>query len=331
MTTLGKLGSGIFVPVLLAVAGCSTLFGPKGLPVDEGPAVDAEPALTIVDETPIEEIRVTSLDRKPLPKPLPSVAIVLTNQQPAYADVARELTAHFKRYDLYDLSDASRAPVSVLRSINDSNSAAVVAIGLRAARSAVAMSDKPVVFSQVFNYRDAGLLTENSRGVAALPPLAAQLAAWKKIDPTIARVGMILGEGHDDLVQEAELAAERYDVELRLQITHSDQETLYFFRRMIRDIDGFWLFPDNRILSARVLRQMLGDAKRQQVPVSVPSESMLQHGAMVSMAATSSDIAARIVAVVKQIQAGDLANVPPITPLTEIRVKTTDTVQVVER
>ena len=45
------------------------------------------------------------------------------------------------------------------------------------AQSSVAMSDIPVVFSQVFNYHDHGLLTENSRGVAAVAPLDAQLAA----------------------------------------------------------------------------------------------------------------------------------------------------------
>ena len=87
--------------------------------------------------------------------------------------------------------------------------------------------------------------------------------------------GLILGEGHDDLITEAEIAAQRHGIELVVQISHSDQETLYFFRRMIRDIDGFWLLPDNRVLSARVLQQMLADAKQRRVPVSVPSDSML--------------------------------------------------------
>ena len=93
------------------------------------------------------------------------------------------------------------------------------------------------------------------------------------------RIGVIIGEGHDDLIEDARRAAEKHEIELRVQVTHSDQETLYFFRRMVRDIDGFWLFPDNRILSGRVLQEMLADANRQQVPVTVPSDSMLQLGA----------------------------------------------------
>ena len=147
------------------------------------------------------------------------------------------------------------------------------------------MSDKPVVFSQVFNYQDHNLLTNNSRGVAAITPLEAQLEAWLQADPTITRIGAIIGDGHDDLIAEAELAAERHGVELRVQVTQSDQETLYVFKRMVREIDGFWLFPDNRILSRRALQQIMADARYQKVSVLVPNQSMLQMGGSVSVAA----------------------------------------------
>ena len=245
--------------------------------------------------------------------------------------MAVELAERLENYVVYDLGDEREPPVSVLRRINDSASGVVVAIGLRAAQSSVAMSDKPVVFSQVFNYHDHELLTDSSRGIAALPPLDAQVAAWKKIDPTVARVGVIIGEGHEELIEEARAAAERFDIELRVQVTRSDQETLYYFRRMIRDIDGFWLFPDNRILSGRVLRDMLADAKRQQVPVTVPSESMLELGATVSITTVAADIARTIVRVIREIQGGNLDSIPPITQLSEIRVATNGAVQVVER
>ena len=251
---------------------------------------------------------------------------MLTSGQAAYADVASELGRYFEGHTVYDLSDTSRPPVAVLRSINDSNFRAVVAIGLRAAQSSVAMSAMPVVFSQVFNHQDHDLLNDKSRGVAALAPLDAQLTAWKKIDPGMKRIGLIIGEGHDDLIDEAEVAAARHDIELRVKIAHSDQETLYFFRRMIRDIEGFWLFPDNRILSARALKQMLDDANRQQVPVAVPNESMLAMGAAISISTVASDIAETIVAVLRQIHAGNIDRIPPITRLSEIRVQINDEV-----
>jgi hypothetical protein len=307
------------------LSGCASLY-PDGIP--ETPV---EPSAAVIDTTPLDTITVTPLSRQPWDFELPSVAIVMSNSSPAYADVAVELAQRLENYAVYDLGDESRPPVNVLRLINDSDSSVVVAIGLRAAQSSVAMSEKPVVFSQVFNHQDHGLLQENTRGVAAIPPLDAQLAAWKKLDPTMVRVGVIIGEGHDDLLDDARRAAEKHGIDLRVQITHSDQETLYFFRRMVRDIDGFWLFPDNRILSGRVLQEMLADANRQQVPVAVPSDSMLEMGASLSISTVATDIARTIVRVIREVQSGHLESLPPITQLSEIRVETNGTVQVVER
>jgi ABC-type uncharacterized transport system substrate-binding protein len=292
------------------------------------PEVIVEPLPPV--EPPVEPPEAVAVVA-PKPVPLPPIAIVLASSQPAYADVARELTHHFKNSHVYDLSDDARPPVSILRAINDSDSHTVVAIGLRAARSSVAMSDKPVVFSQVFNYQDHGLVTENSRGISTVAPLEAQLAAWKAFDPELEKVGAVIGEGHDDIISEAKLAAERHGIALSFHVTHSDQETLYFFKRMVRDIDGFWLFPDNRVLSRRALQQIMDDAQRHQVAVMVPTESMLQIGASISASSVASDIAATIAKVVRQIEAGQIASVPAITPLSEVRVEFKDTVQVVDR
>ena len=323
MLGTGILGKGkTALAIVLAAAvlsGCSTLY-PDGILQE-----------TVVVETPLETIVVTPLARRPWDPGLPPVAIVLTNTQPAYADVAEELASRLDNYEVFDLDDRSQPPVSVLRLINDSNSGVVVAIGLRAAQSSVAMAEKPVIFSQVFNYQEHDLVGENSRGIAVLAPLDAQLAVWKKIDPSITRIGAIVGTDHDELMAAAEIAAEKHGIELRMQVTHSDQESLYMFRRMVRDIDGFWLFPDNRVLSPRVLREMLNIADRQQVPVAVPQQSMLSMGATISFSTVAADIAATIVNIIRQIQSGELDQVPSITQLSEIRVETNGTLKVVDR
>ena len=301
----------------LMISACSTV--PPAAEV-----VDAPTDIVIVPPVPTAGTKPPV--KPPTPPQLPPVAIVLTSSQPAYADVARELTQRLQDYHVYDLSAGSQPPVSVLRSINDSDPGAVVAIGLRAARSSVAMARKPVLFSQVFNYQDYDLLTENSRGVSALAPLEAQLDAWREIDPTIDRIGIIVGEGHEDLIADAQQAAEQHDVTLNIQIAHSDQETLYLFRRMIRDIDGYWLFPDNRILSSRILQQLFDEAKSRHIPVVVPNESMLKMGASISISTVASDIADTIVKVIRQIQKGELKRVPPLTALSEIRTQTNEAV-----
>jgi ABC-type uncharacterized transport system substrate-binding protein len=311
---------------ILTLSGCSH-FAPQIEPVDE-PAVVVVPTKVeplIVEPAKVEPPKVT------IPPRLPPVAIVLTSSQPAFLDVANALTGHLDDFQVYDLSDDSKPPVSILRGINDSDTGTVVAIGLRAAKSSVAMADSPVVFSQVFNYQDFGLLTANSRGVAPLAPLDAQLAAWTEIDPTLSRIGIIVGEGHDELITEAQLAGQKHNVELRIRISHSDQETLYLFRRMAQDIDGFWLFPDNRILSSRSLEQILDSARRGQVAVAVPNESMLKMGATISIATQAEDIAATIAKVIRKIQSDGLRSVPAISPLSAISIVTRDGVKVVSR
>jgi ABC-type uncharacterized transport system substrate-binding protein len=314
---------GGLVLITLAFAGCST-FMPEVQPVPDEPAIIVATPDPVVEPKPEPEPQPEPVVEVPeAPKPSP-IAIVLTSSQPAYLDVAVELAGYFEDHTVYDLSAESLPPVSILRSINDGNSSTVVAIGLRAAQSSVSMSDSPVVFAQVFNHQDHELLSENSRGVAALAPLEAQLAAWKALDPDISRIGLIIGEGHEDLIARAEVAAARHDIELHVRFAHSDQETLYLFRRMIRDIDGFWLFPDNRILSARVLDQMLEDANRQHVPMAVPNESMLKMGAAVSITTVAADIAATIAKIVRKIQAGEIDDVSPITELSEVRIVVND-------
>lgn len=304
---------------LLFLAGCgSWMPEPETEPAaaevvapDQTPVQEAQPK-AVPGPEPVVEVPAT---RSPLP-----IAIVLTSSQPAYLDVASELAGYFENHTVYDLSNESLPPVAILRSINDSDTSAVVAIGLRAAQSAVSLSDNPVVFSQVFNYQQHDLLTDNSRGVAAIAPMDAQLAAWLQVTPDLGRIGIIVGEGHDELLQSARLAAEKHAVDLDIRIAHSDQETLYLFRRMLAEIDGFWLLPDNRVLSTRVLTEMLDDARRHGVVVAVPNDGLLQIGAAVAISTVAADIAKSIAAIVRRIQAGEMQQLPPITELSEVQV-----------
>lgn len=303
----------------LSLSGCSLLpEEPEPAPIPE--AIEPETEIEVLPPLPAPAPKSTA--RVSPPPPLPSLAIVMTSGIAAYADVARELATRFETNSIYNLADDARPPVNILRLINDSDSGVIVAIGLRAARSSVALAGKPVVFSQVFNYQE--LLGENSRGVSAVAPLDAQVATWKELNPSISRVGVIIGEGHDSLIEDARIAAERYGVELLVRTASSDQETLFIFKRMIHNIDGFWLFADNRVLSPRSLQLMLSTANQQKVPVLVPAESMLAMGASVSISSVAEDIAETITAVVRQIEAGNIQNVPAISQLSEIRVVTRD-------
>ncbi len=309
-----KLSNAAALLALLVLSGCATTT-PTATPPAEAPVVEVPAEIPPPADPP---------KPKPAPVPppvkLPPVTIVMTGQQAAYADVARELAEHFDDYQLFDLSDTAQPPVAVLATINDSPSKAVIAIGLRAAQSSVAMSKVPVIFSQVFNFQDHNLVTDNSRGVAPLAPMDLQLAGWLEVEPDLTRVGLIVGQGHDDLVDAARKAALEQDVQLRVQIAQSDQETVYLFRRMAHDIDGFWLMPDNRILSGRALNQIIETANRHGVSVAVPNELMLDLGAQVSLSAVAADVAQTIADLVEAVEAGQLDRLPGITDLSDVKV-----------
>jgi len=308
---------------LLCLGGCATpLPEPEPVATEAAPEVPVPPPASEAPAKPAPTAKPKPLIPPRVETPPDPVTILVSGSQTAYSDVARALLEHYDDAAVFDLGADGVAPVSVLNRVNDRGTSAVVAVGLRAARAAVAMADAPVVVSQVFNYREYPLLTDRSRAVAAYAPLELQLAEWRAVDPAIERVGLIIGAGHDELISEARTAAALHGVELLVHVSGSDQETVYAFRRMSRDIDGFWLFPDNRVLSARSLAQMAEIAERQSVRIAVQNDGLLAMGAALSLSSVASDIADVIAGIIARIQAGDLSSVPPLSPLREVRVST---------
>lgn len=308
-----------FIALTIAVAALSACATPPPLPTLPEPIVVVEPVTGIDESQPdlVPEEPVSELS--PVP---PSVAVVLTSRNAVYEALADALSSLFESISVYDLSDKSQPPASAFRVINDGQNTAVVAVGLGAAQSAVAMSTQPVIFSYVFNHQDHELLQAHSRGVEAFAPLDMQLSAWKQAEPSLQSVGILIGPGHEALVAEARRVAAQHGVRVTVVEAASDQEALYLFKRAARDIDGLWLLPDNRILSARALRQMMQLANRQDVSVLAPSPNMLSIGASISASPATVDVAERIYDIAGQIQRGQIAAVPPMTPLQGIRVDT---------
>lgn len=313
----------LLLGALLALSGCALLPEepppPEPAPIAEPePVAEPAPPAAVPPATVPEPVAETP----PMPVPVTArVAIVLSDSLPAYANVAAGLARYVGDYESYDLSDRNRSPQQVFAAIADSRAEFVVAIGMRAAKFARSFATVPVVFSQVFNVSDSGVVSDTTRGVAMLPPLDLQAESWRVMDPKIRNVGAILGEGHDDLIAEAEQAMAKHGITLHQATVGSDRETLYQFRRLVTSIDGFLLFPDNRILSRAVFSEIMADAARHHVQVAVFNESLLKHGATFSASAVDSNIADTITIVLNALEAGNIDDVAPVTPLTGIRIR----------
>jgi ABC-type uncharacterized transport system substrate-binding protein len=314
----------LLVSVLLATSGCALLqpeTPPPAPTTTPEPEPVAEPAPPV--EVPPAVKRVPVIEAPPAPEPVSArAAIVLTDSLPAYKNVAAELDAWLQDYAVYDLSDRSRSARQVFAAIAASEAQFVVAVGLQAAKVARSFATVPVIFSQVFNVSENDLVSDQIRGVAVLPPLDLQVEAWRQMDPKIRNIGAILGEGHEELIGEAEQAMSERGIKFHYAIASSDRETLYHFKRLIRDIDGYLLFPDNRILSREVFTEIMSDAARHRIQVAVFNESLLKHGATFSASSVNSNIAAKIVIALNAIENGNLDEVASLTPLSEIRIQT---------
>ena len=198
----------------------------------------------------------------------------------------------------------------------------VIAIGLAATREAILRSPVPVVFCQVFNIAASLDTRVPVRGVASTPPLEPQMAAWKQLNPQLQAVGAILGPGHEALIAEAQAATAAHGVDFHHRVVNSDRETLFTFQRMAPAIDGFWLFPDNRVLSVGMLENLFDYAARHDVDVAAFNDALLDMGAALSVTAVDADVAATTLAVAARAGAGDVDRVPWMTPLNDVRIAT---------
>jgi hypothetical protein len=311
--------------IAAVMAGCAGLTPSTQEEVPATPIPAEEPAVKAPAPAP------EPAETPPEPEPEPAdvapqafggkAVIVLSDRSPPFERVAAELSLHLAKPLLYDLSDKSQTREEAFARIAESDAEVVIAIGFAAAEAASALSTVPVVYCQVFNFKVRKDDRIDVKGVAALPPLSLQIEEWTKADPELRRIGAILGDGHDTLIAEARDATSAMGLTFQHEIAASDRETLYLFKRMAPDIDGFWLFPDNRVLSLPVLRQMMDVAVRHGVRIAVFNEALLELGAAVSTAAVESDIAETALAVAQQVVHGDGKAVPDLTPVGKVHVR----------
>ena len=299
----------VFLTILLfALTGCARRKTASASAVPPPPATAPSPAAPNAPPNVSQRLR--------------EVAILYNNIQ-GTAEVVSQLRKLLPldtyRLTLVDLQ-AGNSP-RVLTSLKSRAALFTVAIGLPAARIARDEFRGPVVFAQVFNYKELLVEGRAIRGVAAMPPFDLQVRDWKKFDPQIRRVGLIVSPTHTDLVPQAELAARNASITVKHEVSGSDRETLYLFKRLAPQIDGLWLIPDDRILSPAVLRDLMAYAVTHRVRICVFNDSLLDWGALMSASATPTDTARTLHRVLETMMAGRTNALPPLTPLSELAIR----------
>lgn len=288
--------------------------------VMEKPAAPSKPAP--VTERSIEKSPKAPEKVQVIPKRLPRVTILMSDDIPAYRGVRDELIARLPHSpSVINLQGEPVTEREIIEKLEQAGNRHVVAIGPLAAQAASQYTAGMVLFCQVFNHTDLGLTAPHLQGVSMLPPADLHFRAWVSHAPGLQRVGVITGNGHEALFAKARDAARSHGIELKHRVVKSDREMLHAFKRLTPQIQGLWLLPDDRVLSRRVLRDIMAYSVKHNLQVVVFHPELLRHGALMSVSSVDSDVAVQVIAALRNIPDRTGSPAGTLRPLSKIHIE----------
>ncbi len=258
----------------------------------------------------------------PAKKAQPQVVILVSENIPAYTEVAKALAMMVgPRSSIQNMTTSPLENLNIIKELSDSEHTQIVSIGLNASISAKALNDKQLIFCQVYNYQDYALISARHKGVSMLPSLQQTFKTWRALSPSINNIGVISGPGFDDVIQTAKTAAKVYGIKLHHETVNSDKEYQYAYKKLSKNVQGYWLMPDNRVLSENTLRDIMNFSVRNSKQVAVFNDELLKLGGLLSMSSDYHDIAQQVYERLEQAQSRDNVPGPDIVYLDKMNLR----------
>lgn len=258
-----------------------------------------------------------------------NIILLLSDDKPSITGVGQAIQASYGgKVEIYNLEGNQNQGSLIAKAILESEIQQVIAVGLRAAQLArQRLSAKQVVFCQVLNFEEFDLVTPWMKGISALPSLTKQFAAWKQLDPSLRRIGVITGRNSKYLASEAETAAKRNGLEL-VHVEAASERAVQFAAQELyeKKIQGLWLAPDSSILSQRAILDLMSFSAKHSLQVLAFSPALLKEGALISTVPDFQEIARMAIERLKK--SNDPASVlgDPIMPLSGAKLIISSTV-----
>ncbi len=242
------------------------------------------------------------------------VVILVSEKSPAYSEVANALAKELgKRANIRYLKGNQVQNIKMLSEYKNDKRVQLVSIGLSASVAAKALTDRQVVFCQVFNYQDYGLVSDSHKGVSMLPSITQTFSVWRSLAPKITDIAVITGSGFGDVIKIAKAEAKKAGIVLHHEVVNSDKEFQYSWKKMVGKVQGYWLLPDNRVLSGNVLRDVMTFSIRNSKQVAVFSEELLNLGGLFSVVSDTRDVAQQVLSRLEQAEKQESMTGPDIT------------------
>lgn len=190
------------------------------------------------------------------------------------------------------LNLAHRSPGSVSARLAREAPVEVVALGPAALSAASGIPGVRVVHAGVLD------AVAGSPGVDALPPFDVQLDVWSRLNPDLARLGVIGSRHVASRMADLARACRERGMTLEQRTVDSDQALLVAFRSLVPRIDGFVFLPDESVLSPTVIEQVIAHSRRNDVQTLVYSPVMFNLGATLYVQPDPVSVAQSLIALV---------------------------------
>jgi len=228
-----------------------------------------EPVVTpvIVEKNvPVEQVPVQN-----------DVLILLSSSAKSYQKIADYLSAELGEHAVQIiLSGLPAQDRAVIEDIKASSTRQIVAIGLKAINAVKNFKDKQVVYTEVFSHKK--LLADNVKGVSSLPSPEKLFKDWKKLSPGLTKVAVVTGKDLGLFLKRAKAAAKAQGIKLIVEQVDTDKGFIYKSKKLKSDVGGQWILPDNRILSAKALKDVMAYSSRRGRQIVVFSPKLLSFG-----------------------------------------------------
>ncbi len=225
-------------------------------------------------------------------------------------------------YSEYDLRSDPERGKQLARKIRASDSALVVAVGLKAALVAkLEIVDIPVLYMMIFDPLKHQLTAANMTGVLLEIPTDRQFKVMRAFLPTLHRIGTLYDPDKTATkLQEAESRAAVHQFQLQGFPVGSDKEVPQQLRVLLSESEALWLLPDSTVLTNESIRFILESALIKQVPVIGFSSEFARLGALLSLSIDYEEVGRETGLLAKRILNGEPL---PLRPVSVQRIRIT--------
>ncbi|MBN2495963.1 MAG: ABC transporter substrate-binding protein [Deltaproteobacteria bacterium] len=158
----------------------------------------------------------------------------------------------------------------------------ILAVGLPASRLLVdRIRDVPIVFCMANNPKGNKLKTGNTTGVFLEPAPGSQLRAFKRLAPSLKRLGLIYDPKRSGrFVKAARLEARRLEIELMEKTVNGSSEAPAALASIPSDCDGLWLLRDATVMTRSFFERTVLLQHSQKMLVLAYSDQFVAKGAL---------------------------------------------------